>query len=383
MKNFLDKITDFVLTILKPFLRLAVRLTFDIETSGYKINKKREPFILIGNHVTTWDAFIVSYDINYPIRFLATEISFLDFGKRITMGWLARTIKKRVGKSDTLAMRQMLSYIEKGYAIGFFPEGDDTFDGETLDIYSNTGRFLKLCNLDIILVKSKGTHLHNPRWADNHAKRKKIFTETEILLTKEDLKSLSAEEVKLKVEKAIYHNDYEWQRQNMINYARKNKAEGIERLIYYCNKCGSVLSVFGNGSNIECRKCGVIGRINDYGFIEDNKFDNLVDYNKDQYKHIEEVIKSEFSFDITLNIIDFKKVKNIKQGKYKLKYKDKELLLYGEKDFIFKFENIKYPTKTMKNSFSFDYDEISYNITDCRHINVLYEINRYLNGSYK
>ncbi|XMB85714.1 lysophospholipid acyltransferase family protein [Mycoplasmatota bacterium WC44] len=383
MRKILDKVTDVVLIILKPILRLAVRLTFDIKTSGYKINRSREPFVLIGNHVTTWDAFIVTYDINYPIRFLATEISFLDFSKRISMGWLARTIKKRVGKSDSKAMRKVFSYIKKGYAIGFFPEGDDTFYGETLDIYSNTGRFLKMCGVDVVLVKSKGTHLHNPRWADNHAKRKKVYTETEILLTKEELKELSNEEVQSIVKDALYHNDYKWQKENMIKYARKNRALGIERLVYYCNKCGSVLTVYGVGDDIQCSSCGVIGTIDEYGFINGNKFDNLIDYNHDQCKHIEEVMKAEFSFDVILNVIDFRKVKNVKLGKYNLVYKDKIIFLKGKRDFIFEISKIKYPTETMKNSFSFDYEGTSYNLTDCRHIFMLYEMCRYHNGTYK
>ena len=237
-------------------------------------------------------------NIKYPIRFVATEIAFLDPGKGFGMGVLARVIPKRVGKVDIIATRKIFRYLKKGYAIGLFPEGDNTFYGETLDIYENTGRLLKMAKTDIILVKQQGGYLSQPRWADYFSKKGLTKTKTEFLLKKEELAEMSVEEINDIVRKALYNNDYDFQKKMMIPYDRIKRAEGIERLVYYCNSCGSVLTVYGKGDDIMCEKCGKIGHINEYELIEGNEFDNLVDYTKMQYSHMEEVINSKFEFDV-------------------------------------------------------------------------------------
>jgi hypothetical protein len=133
-----------------------------------------------------------------------------------------------------------------------------------------------------------------------------------------------------------------------------------------------------------CDHCGTIGTINEFEFIEGNKYDNLVEYNHEQYLHMPEVIESSFSFDVTLNIVDEKKLKNKSYGSYTLTYQDKTLhLTNGTDERFFDVTKIKYPVNTMRHSFSFDYEGRYYNFTDIRHQFVIYEMCRYLNGSYK
>jgi 1-acyl-sn-glycerol-3-phosphate acyltransferase len=356
----------------------------DVFHEGEIIKKDREPFILISNHFNTWDSFVVMNNVRKYIRFVATEIAFLDFAKKIGMTHLARAIKKRVGKMDYSATKRIFNSLKQGYAVGLFPEGDNTFYGETLDIYKSTGKLLKRAKVDVILIKQQGGYVSQPRWADFFSKKGVVYTETKLLIKKEDLETLSEEEVNDIVEKGIYNNDYDFQREKMIDFERESRAEGIERLVYRCNKCGGILTVYGKGHDIICTTCGVIGTINEYEFIEGNTHDNLVDYTHEMYKHIEDAVNSEFSFDVTLNIVDTKKLKNKSLGKYLVSYKDKVLTLTNdEKEVTFLLSKIKYPVNTMRHSFSFDYEEITYNFTDIRHQFVLYEMCKYLNGSYK
>ena len=99
---------------------------------------------------------------------------------------------------------------------------------------------------------------------------------------------------------------------------------------------------------------------------------------------MDEVINSEFAFYVTLNTVDTKKLKNHNQGKYHLHYKNKQLFLHKQDhELTFDLEKIKYPVCTMRHSFSFDYENQTYNFTDIRNQFVLYEMCRYINGSYK
>jgi len=381
---FKDKFADAAIVVARPIVNALMAREITVVPTGDVIPKDHEQFIMISNHFNTWDAFVVMKTIKTKIRFLATAIGFLDPGKGFGMKFLARAIPKRVGKPDYMAMKAIYDYLEMGYSIGFFPEGDNTFYGETLEIFKSTGKLIKKAGVDVILVKQQGGYLSQPRWADYFSTNGQVHTETLTLLTKEEIKELTPFKINKIIETAIYNNDYDFQREKMIKFKRKNRAEGIERLVYYCNKCGGVLTVFGKGDDIVCSKCGKIGHINEYEFIEGNRYDNLVDYNKYQYKKIEEVIASEFVFVVTLNLVNSFRMKNIKLGKYKVRYKDKKLHLSDNlSSYIFELEKMKFPVNTMRNSFSFDYEEDTYNFTEIRHQFVLFEMCRYINGSYK
>ncbi len=381
---FKDKFADAAIVIARPIINLLMAREITVVPKGDIIPKDREQFILISNHFNTWDAFVVMKSVKAKIRFLATAIGFLDSSKRFGMKFLARAISKRVGKPDYIAMKSIYNYLEMGYSIGFFPEGDNTFYGETLPIFKSTGKLIKKAGVDVILVKQQGGYLSQPRWADYFSKNGQVYTETLTLLTKEEIEELTPNKINEIIKVAIYNNDYDFQRQKMIKFDRKARAEGIERLVYYCDNCGGVLTVFGKGDDIVCSKCGKIGHINEYEFIEGNKFDNLVDYNKFQYSKIVEVINSEFVFVVTLNLVNHSQMKNIRLGKYKVRYKDKRLYLSDNlSSYVFELEKMRFPVNTMRNSFSFDYEDDTYNFTDIRHQFVLFEMCRYINGSYK
>jgi len=383
-KTFFERSSDFLLAMIRPIVTMIMRRELKVVHSGDVISRKSDPFIVISNHFNTWDAFVLSKNIKKPIRFVATEIAYLDLPKKLGMKFIAKTIRKRVGKSDILAIKKIYDYLNKGYSIGIFPEGDNTFSGKTIGIFENTGKLFKKTGVDIILCKQQGGYLSQPRWADNFRKKGIVHTHTETLIKKEDLENYTPLEINHIVEEALDNNDYDFQREQMYDFKRKNRAEGIERLVYYCNKCHSVLTVFGKGHDILCSKCGKIGEINKYEFIEGNEFDNLVDYNEWQFSHIEDVIESEFMFVVQMNIVNTSKLVNKSLGRYRLHYKDKVLTLSNNKSVHqFDIEKIKYPVNTLRHSFSFDYEDITYNFKEIRHQFVLYEMCRYLNGTYK
>ena len=380
----MDKFADLLIVVARPIVNMLMAREMKVITTSDVIPKDHKQFIMISNHSNPWDAFVVMKSIKTKIRFLATEIEFLDPDKGLGMKFLARAIPRRIEKPDYRAMKTAYDYLMMGYCIGFFPEGDNTFYGETLEIFKSSGKLIKKAGIDVILVKQQGGYLSQPRWADYFAKNGQVYTETRTLLTKEEINDLTPVEINKIIETAIYNNDYDFQREKMIKFERKARAEGIERLVYYCDNCGGVLSVFGKGDDIVCSKCGKIGHINEYEFIEGNRFDNLVDYNKYQYSKMKEVIASEFVFVVTLNIKSQIYMKNTKLDKYKVRYKDKKLHLTDNlSSYTFELEKIKYPVNTMRDSFSFDYEDKTYIFTDIRHQFVLFEMCRFLNGSCK
>ena len=134
-KTVYERFSDFLLAMIRPIVTILMKREIKVIHSGDVIPRNREPFIVISNHFNTWDAFILSKNIKKPIRFVATEIAYLDLPKKIGMKFIAKTIRKRVGKSDIQAIRKIYEYLNKGYSIGIFPEGDNTFSGKTIGKY--------------------------------------------------------------------------------------------------------------------------------------------------------------------------------------------------------------------------------------------------------
>ncbi len=381
---FKEKVSDAGMAITKPLVKMLMARELTVVSTGEVITKDHEPFILIANQFNSWDNVVVMNNVKTKIRFLTTINRFLDPSKDFKMKFLAKAIPKQGINSDYLEKKAIYDYLAMGYSIGFFPEGESSFYGETLQIIKSTGKLIKKAGVDVIIVKQQGGYLSQPRWADNYSTNGHVQTKTFTLLTKTEIESLKPEEINELVEIAIANNDYDFQRKKMLKFKRKARAEGIERLIYYCDNCGGVLTVFGKGDDIVCSKCGKIGHINEYEFIEGNKFDNLVDYNKFQYSKIEEVINSEFVFVVTLNLVNYMRMKNIKLGDYKVRYKDKKLYLSDNlSSYVFELEKMQFPVNTMDSSFSFDYEEDTYNFTNIRHQFVLFEMCRYLNKRHE
>lgn len=364
-RNRMDKLSDIIINILRPLIIILMKSKFKIKVimKDISIKDRKEPFILIGNHVTDWDPFLVAHTINYPIRFVANIVTYLGFLEGIGLGLLTQSIKKRKGKADFKTIKDIIKNVKKGYAIGVFPEGNRTFFGETEHIYYSTAKLFKSMKLDVIGCVIKGGYFSSPRWAFINRRKGHIELDYSILFKKEELKSLSVDEIYDRLVKGLYHNEYTWQKQNMIKYECYDKCKGVDRMLYLCPQCNDTLSIYGKGNSIICNNCGEIGTLNDYELIENCKFDNFVDWEKYQIENINLINKGKICIDVTVSDIDFDNLKLNKIGEYILKVDEDNLLLSNKNHNIsFSMDKIKNSIITKKTSFTFDYEDKSYMI---------------------
>ena len=359
---FKEKFSNVVVRMVKPIINRLLKKEIHVVANGDKITRDRDPFILISNHFNTWDSFIVMQNIDYNIRFVSTEMAFLDKSKKWGMSVLARVIPKRVGKVDVVATRKILEYLENGYAIGLFPEGDNTFYGETLGIFKASGKLLKKAGVDIVLVKQEGGYISQPRWADNFAKKGVVHTNTTTLITKEELKTMSVPEIGERIKKHLYNNDYEYQRTHMIERPGKKLAEGFDNVVYICPECETTNSIVSHDNEIICTQCNTIGSMNKYGFIEGFKYDNLVDWNNFQKPLSHKLLDDEFKSEAILYHVDYdmENRKRRKIGNVILKYKNYQFEITGASNETIPFEEIKNPIITLRRMLNFTYNNKSY-----------------------
>ena len=355
-----DLFYNILSTVLRPFLRFR----YDIETHNKDILKNKEPYLIIGNHVMADDPVIVNFHSRKLIRYMAADTNYDTPWKR-TIFSLGGAIPFSKGNSDFKAVKHLLRLVKNRKPVGLYPEGGRGWSGETEEIIFSTAKLIKILNNSVYRVMTKGGYMNKPRWADYYRKGK-IHMHYDVLFHKEEVKKLTVEEIYEKIKKAIYHNEYSWQKENNYTYKGKNKAEHIERLLYICTKCSTIDSLSSKGDEFKCTECGEKWKINDYGFIEGGFYDNTVEWNHWQKKQLYKKLKKS---EITINTkkIQFEKFdkngKKLYNEEVLINLDDKNLKIKG-REFNEKLDvkNIRAVSITLLDIFEFYNKEEKYRI---------------------
>ena len=181
-----------------------------------------------------------------------------------------KTMAKKAGVLSKKLFTPEISYpirikhmLKKGYPIVIFPEGRLSPDGRTNDIVEAGAAFYKRLGVDLVLVKISGAYLSNPKWRKHRFRSKVRVTAAEVL-KKDELQKMSDEELDQRIISTLCSDASE---ELLCSYPQKNKAKGLENLLYRCADCGSLYTVESEGNELFCTSCGkrhVLG--DDYHF---------------------------------------------------------------------------------------------------------------------
>lgn len=321
--------------------------------------KRKDPYILIANHPSLHDPLFVPLNLDkypYPVT---GNLLYTNPMYNFLLTKIAKSIAKRKGQSDVQAIRSILDTIHRKHrGIMLFPEGNSSYFGEQSDIpLFTTAKLIKKIKHEVVLAKINGGYLAAPRWglrrhkADFHILYKP-------LLSSDEIKSLSIEQIEEVLNKSIAFNDYNWNREKKIIYNSHRKAFGINQYIYVCPKCNGIQTIKPHGNDILCNECGKIAHINPYELLEGLPFDNLIEWDKLQKKLIPEIIKKDIHATGRLIEIDFLKKRRIVKGDMKIILSNRIMILSNKKhQHEFHVDQIEGLVLTQKNFLSFDYGE--------------------------
>jgi 1-acyl-sn-glycerol-3-phosphate acyltransferase len=353
---------DILLKLIKPLVYIWMRL--DAKRTVHKTKavdfKRKEPFVMLANHTYLFDV------VHVPLRFkktpfiIASQTLFTKQPTKFLVTQIAHVIPKSKGKSDSKAIKKIFQVIDKGYPILIFPEGNTTFYGQTGYIEPATMKLIKKLNLDVITCNIKGGYLSRPRWATGKRKNHQIELFYDLTIPKEKLISMPLEQLSLTINKALYHNEYTYQKEKMIPHKGKSLAEGIENVIYVCPHCQSINTISSKNNTITCTNCQTKGTIDVYGFIKGFKFDNLIDWNTYQLKFTDKLRNSVINTTGFLNFLKVETEEQTKVGIINLLYKDKTFYLTGAYEEAIPIEEIENATITLRRDFGFIYKDKHY-----------------------
>ncbi len=361
-KKFRDIQQDILLNLARPLV--YIWMWFDAKRKVhrdplYKFCRK-EPYILLANHTYLFDV------VHVPLRtwkvpfIIASQTLFTKQPTKFLVTQVAHVISKAKGRSDTATMMNIFNVVKKGYPILIFPEGDTTFYGETGYVENTTMKLIKKLKLDVVTCNVRGGYSSRPRWGTGKRSRHFIELYYKMSITKEALAEMSLEQVTEIVNKELYHNEYEYQRKAMVPHRGKQLAEGLENVIYVCPHCQAINSIKTHGNTFHCSSCNKEGRIDEYGFIHDFVFDNLVDWNKYQLGFTDKLRESEFETGALLSYMDIQTYEQNEVGRVNVKHKKGELIFSGALEKTIPISEITNPTITLRRDFGFYHDNLHY-----------------------
>ena len=241
---------------LSPVFRLYFKLRYRLTVKREKpIN---EPCLILGNHYTTMDPFMLGLSFKKPVYFVASDDLFSIPVLSPIIKWLVNPIPKTKSKSDLSTIKNTLKVLKEGYSVALFPEGNRSLSGGIWGIDEAIAKLIKLAKVPVLFYHIEGGYGTDPRWGKKLRKGKMTASVTG-KMTAEEVKSLSPEEVYAKVCENIYSNDY----LSGVKFKSKTRAEYLERALYYCPNCKSFCTLRSEKTNLTCDNCDFTAEYNE------------------------------------------------------------------------------------------------------------------------
>lgn len=231
------------------------------------------PYLVVSNHASRLD-YIYSCTAFFP-HILNYVVGYNEFFRSHLAGFfrIVQVIPKKNFVPDPHTIREISRVIKEGGRVILFPEGMSSISGANQPCAMASGKLLKHFKLPVLMMKISGGYLTSPKF--NLADRPgRVEVEVDRLFTPEELDAMDTEEIQLKLDRALAHDDYAWNKKARVPFdGRGALAQGLHTLLYWCPKCGAEFTMNGEGNRIACSCCG--------NGAEFNEFYDLIPLNAD------------------------------------------------------------------------------------------------------
>ncbi len=259
-----------------PVFRFMLRYTPEICTY-------EGPCIVMANHATNYDPFLLACAFPKQMYFVASEHIFRWGWKSKAIRVLVDPISRLKGTTAGDTALAMLRRVKAGNNVAIFAEGSCSFNGLPNPILPSTGKLAKLSGAALITYRLEGGFFSAPRWGKKGRRPGKMSGRIMNIYTPETLRSMTAKEVHSAIVADLYEDAYASQRRNMTAYKGKGRAESLETVLCICPRCGGLDTLRSEDERFEC-SCGYKLRYNEYGFFEGEGlvYDSVTDWDKAQ-----------------------------------------------------------------------------------------------------
>ncbi len=245
----------FLWTILRVSVGKAVLLFTSVQVKNRKLlNHAPAPFMVLGNHVNNWDPVVLGALSRRPISFVASDAFFRGGFMEKLFNRLG-VIPKTKFRSDLDTVKRIFQIRDRGGIIGIYPEGRRTYNGATMPVLESTAKLIKTVKIPVLISLTRGGYLYAPRWGRGRRRGPKVV-EIKEGVSREEIKSLSVEDLIIRLEQLLFNDDYANQLAEPQRYRSGKPAEYLETILTLCPECGSVGKFVSRKDRLTCGGCG-------------------------------------------------------------------------------------------------------------------------------
>ena len=263
-----------------PLLYKIIYAIFRLKFKKYNITFDNEiskdikgPAIVVATHTCDQDHILSAMTL-YPVRptYIVSE-HFMRIKSSARLLKLMHVITKKMFTPDVSTIRNVLRAKGEGSVIVIFPEGRLSCYGRTLPIAEGTAELIKKLGVNLYAWKAEGAYLTFPKWRNKGDDRiGKINSSVKLLLTAEEIAESSVEKIKAVTAEAIYNDDEK--AMQGVEYSCDRMAEGLEKVLFRCPKCGREGSIRTEGGHILC-DCGLDATLDGFYKLHNAPFESV------------------------------------------------------------------------------------------------------------
>lgn len=289
---------NFFLYRLCAFLSIFVfdpRLKLRLKNNVGKLEK---PSIVICNHGSFLD-FVYAGRLlkKEQPRFVTARMYF--FHK--TLGTILRKVgcfPKSMFTADIENAKNCLRVLSSNGTLVMMPEARLSTVGKYEGVQDTTYRFLQKMGVAVYVIQMRGDFFAKPKWGDKMRKGARVEAELSPLFAAGETKTLTLDEVKRRVDEALYYDEFEWLKQHPKDrYKSKTLAKGLENVLCLCPECRAKSSMQTQGRKVYCEACGFERTMDDrYAFTTAQPFENFADWYAWQTQEMEKEVRENPDF---------------------------------------------------------------------------------------
>ena len=247
------------------FAHLLRRYRQRLHVDDAGIRNLKQPYIVLCNHESFYDFYYVKQLFKTVNPAYVVNRHYISMPVIRTLAKKAGFIPKRLFRTDMITPVRILRTLKSGYPVIIFPEGRLSLTGRAYPIVEKSASFYQKLNTDLVLAKISGAYFANPKWRRRFF-RSDISVSVERVIRSEEAKAMSESELNALIESTLAYDESE-RPQN--TYRQRNKAKGLESILYRCIDCGALYTTRGEGNELRCTACGAAHRLNEsYRFAD-------------------------------------------------------------------------------------------------------------------
>ena len=282
---------------------------------------KGQPCLILMNHSCFMDLMIASR-VFYPKPYgiVCTSDGFV--GKEWLMRFLG-CIPTQKFVSDVTLIRDMEYMLkEKKTSVLMYPEASYSFDGTATTLPRKMGVLLKKLGVPVVTVTTQGAFTRQPLY--NNLKKRKVHVTAQVrcLATAEEIKAKTVRELDELLDEVFTFDGFAWQRDNGIQIREKDRADGLERILYKCPHCGAEGQMLGKGTVLTCNHCGKVWELDTLGQLKalegETEYAHIPDWYAWERREVRrELEEGTYSLETNVDIgmlVDFKAIYMVGEG---------------------------------------------------------------------